>query len=84
MQIGRGRVDVARLLSAEDANGNGGRLSAGVSHQEERPPYNLAAEEGFVIGKNRRVRDGMKPCQWRATFVYDTRRIDDHQLPEDR
>ena len=76
--------DFARLFSAKDANGNGGRLPAAISHQEKRAAYNRAAEEGFVIRKNRRVSNGMKSCQWPVAFVYDARRIDNHQLPENR
>src|SRR5262245_10388426 len=78
------RADLARLLSAKDANGNGGCLSAGVGDQEKRATDYAMAEEGFVIRKNRRVSDGMKPCYWRIAFVYHARRVDDHQLPEDR
>src|SRR5262245_59475288 len=70
--------DVARFFSSEDANGNSGCLPAGVGHQEKRPAYNFATEEGFVIRKNRGVSDLMKPCQRRSTFVYNARRIDDH------
>ena len=55
------RIDVARLLSAEDANGNGSCLSAGISRREQRPAHDLAAEEGFVIGKNRCLGDGVQP-----------------------
>jgi len=54
--------DFARLLSAKDANGNGGRLLAAIGHQEKRAANDPAAEERFVIRKNRRVSDGMKSC----------------------
>jgi hypothetical protein len=54
--------DFARILSAKDANGYGSRLSAAIGHQEKRTAYDRAAEEGFVIRKNRRVSDGMKSC----------------------
>jgi hypothetical protein len=54
--------DFARLLSAKDANGNGSRLSAAIGHQEKRAAYDRAAEEGFIIRKNRRVSDGVKSC----------------------
>src|SRR5215470_16094975 len=35
------RLDVARLVSSEDANGDSGCLAAGISHQEKWPAYNL-------------------------------------------
>ena len=81
-KLDRRHLDVARLLATKDANGNCGCLSASVSRQEKRTADNMA-EEGFVIRKNRRICDGVQPWQRRDTFVHDTRRIDDHQLPED-
>jgi hypothetical protein len=76
--------DFARLLSAKDADGNGSRLSAAIGHHYKWAAYDRAAEEGFVIRKNRRISDGMESCYWRVAFMYDPRRIDNHQLPEDR
>src|SRR5215475_5129858 len=42
-------LDVARLLAAKDANGNGSCLSAPLEHREKRAANNPAAEEGLVI-----------------------------------
>jgi hypothetical protein len=43
--------DFARLLSAKDANGNGAcRLPSATL---EAGPYDRAAEEGFIVRKNR-------------------------------
>src|SRR5215211_5180021 len=76
--------DVARVLAAKNANGNLGRPSAYFEHRDVWAANNLTAEEGIRIAENRCVGDSMKPCQRYALFVRDTRRIDHHQLPEDR
>jgi hypothetical protein len=44
---------------------------------------NLPAEEGVLIGKNRRVGDRVKPFQGCVAFVHDPGRVDRHQLKED-
>src|SRR6476646_2157703 len=83
-KLDRWSADFARLFSAKDANGNCSRLPAAIGHQKERTAYNRAAEEGFVIRKNRRVSNGMKSFQRPIAFEYDARRVDNHQLPENR
>ena len=78
---GRG-LDVARFLAAENASGNSRSLSASLEHREKRPSNKLTTEKRIVIRKNGRVRHSMKPWQARIAFVHDSRRIDNHQFPE--
>src|SRR5262249_54935592 len=77
-------LDVSRLLASQDAHGHGGCLSAPLKHREHWATDKLAAEEGIVIGEDGRAGDGVKPCQCLVPLVHRTRRIDDHQLPENR
>src|SRR5436190_5120807 len=67
-----------RLLTPQDANRNGSCLAAAVEHRDKRPADNLAAKEYFVMGKNGRIADCVKPCQRRVALVDDTCCIDDH------
>jgi hypothetical protein len=82
-KTGGRRFDLARLLSTKDAESNPGYLLAVLEHRNVRAANNVTAEEGVGITENWRVGDGMKPCQSRSLFMHHTRRIDDHQLPED-
>src|SRR6476620_2428292 len=57
-----GYLNFAWLFSAEDADGNGSGLLAAIGYQEKWAAYDRAAEERFVIRKNRRVSDSVKSC----------------------
>ena len=53
-----------------------------VSATRRSGPPTISARRRICHNKNWRICNSVQPRQWRATFVHDACRIDDHQLPE--
>src|SRR5215472_8457219 len=77
-------LDVASALAAEDTNGHRGCQAAPLADRVHRAANNLTAKKRVIMRKNGRVGDGIKPFQRFVVFMHDTRRINVHQMPEDR